>query len=321
MIVQVGAKTVELVEKIGDGGTGEVFKGRDKATGEPIALKVLHKKFAENPEFRRRYSREARALGQLTHPSFVKILGEGELQDGRVYLAMELVTGPQAGVLQSRVKKEPYVVLQMFIDVAHALHEAHEVGIVHRDIKPENLVYEEKKGVPRLRILDFGFVRFDERHDATDLTQQGIVLGTVGFMSVEQLSGLPVDGRADVYALAVCIYETWCGKLPFNAKNPMELFKAQSQGNVVPLEKRLPGDPIAAALSPILTHALARDRENRTPTMAAFASELASILPKKHKGAGGAQKFTGALVAFTAGVGIAILLGVVYYFFVVARHR
>lgn len=324
MIVQIGGMVVELVEKIGDGGTGEVFRGVVKGGGDQVALKVLHKKFAENPEFRRRYSREARALGQLTHPSFVRIFGEGELPDGRVYLAMELVTGPQAGVLQSRIAKEPYMVLQLFVDVAQALHQAHEAGIVHRDIKPENLIFQKKDGTNRLRILDFGFVRFDERHDATDLTQQGIVLGTVGFMSVEQLSGLPVDRRADVYGLAVCIYETWCGALPFDAKNPMELFRAQSQGLLVPLSTRLPNDPIAKALTPILTRALARDREQRTPTMAAFAEELSALLPASRasrppeagrRTARRPGKLLLAIVGFSIGVLTTILFCALFYFF------
>lgn len=319
MIIQLGGMVVELTEKIGDGGTGEVFGGRNKADGTPVALKILHKRFAESPEFRKRYKREATALGQLTHPSFVGIFGEGELPDGRVYLAMELVTGEQAGVLRSRVAKDPRGVLQLFVDVATALHEAHEVGIVHRDLKPENLIFEQKKGVNRLRILDFGFVRFDERHDATDLTQQGIVLGTVGFMSVEQLSGLPVDRRADVYALAVCIYETWCGELPFRAKNPMELFREQSQGRTVPLADRLPNDAFAAKLSPILTRALARDRDNRTPTMAIFAAELAELLPKRSAKGSSKKKALWALGGFGLGIALTVIFCLMYYVFM-QRH-
>lgn len=316
MIVQVGGMTVELVEKIGDGGTGEVFRGHDKVSGQPVALKVLHKRFAENPEFRKRYGREAQALGQLTHPAFVRILGQGELPDGRMYLAMDLITGPQASVLQNRVAKDPYGVLRLFVDVAHALHEAHEAGIVHRDLKPENLILENKAGENRLRILDFGFVRFDEQHDATDLTQAGIVLGTVGFMSVEQLSGQHVDRRADVYALAVCIYETWCGKLPFEAKNAMELFRAQSKGEVIPLAARVPNDPVAKELSPILLRALSRDRENRTASMDVFAAELSALIPIKNKGKGGGSNRTAlALGGFGIGMTITAIFCAIFYYF------
>ena len=191
------------------------------------------------------------------------------------------------GSLRERIctQKEPLAivsVLRFLQSAAEALAYAHSHGVIHRDVKPENLMVEEPPGQPpRIRIMDFGFVRFVNEELASEhtaLTKAGMTLGTPGFMAMEQLRGEPADQRSDLFAIAVSLYEALTGQLPFAGNTPRALFQSQLKGHVVPLADRLPEEPLAPKLWAVIAAALTTEREKRTASVSLFADGLREAL-------------------------------------------
>ena len=209
----------ELVEKIGAGGMGEVWRARDTKLRRDVAVKVLPTDKAADPVRRRRFEREALAVAALRHPNVVTIHAVEEI-DGVCFLVMELVEGatlaraiPGDGLPVDRF-------LPIAIGVAEALAAAHRRGITHRDLKPANVMLEAGE---RVKVLDFGLARFDESsvdaqtqaRTAAAVTSDGQLLGTVLYMSPEQARGETVDVRSDVFSAGVLFYEALTGRRPF----------------------------------------------------------------------------------------------------------
>lgn len=283
MAIPFGDDSLSLKARIGSGATGEVFRAQLQRSGDAVAVKLLHKSLCADREVVSRYRREVTALMNLKHDAFVKFRGEGILDDGRVFLVMELVDGDTlANRLKKRGRFDVRTTVQMFIDACDAFDEAHQMGIVHRDVKPENLMVEEPPGQPpRIRIMDFGFVRFVNEELASEhtaLTKAGMTLGTPGFMAMEQLRGEPADQRSDLFAIAVSLYEALTGQLPFAGNTPRALFQAQLKGHVVPLADRLPEEPLAPKLWAVIAAALTTEREKRTASVSLFADGLREAL-------------------------------------------
>jgi dienelactone hydrolase len=243
----------EVLEPLGAGGMGEVYRARDSKLGREVALKVLPGEFVADPERLARFEREARAASALNHPNICTIYDVGE-HDGRPYLVMELLEGQS---LRERIdggKLSPCEILDVGVDVADALDAAHAAGIVHRDIKPANIFLT---GRGQAKVLDFGLARIGDTAEegeidleaptlhSPDLTRPGTAVGTVSYMSPEQVLGKAVDERTDIFSLGVVLYETATGSMPFSGRTSGAVFDQivhSAPASPVKLNPELPRD-------------------------------------------------------------------------------
>jgi eukaryotic-like serine/threonine-protein kinase len=221
-----------IVEKLGEGGMGVVYRATDEKLRRSVALKVLPDSFAQDADRRRRFLREARSAAAVTHANIATVHDVGEA-DGHVFIAMELVEGE---TLRARLEKGLSVAESVRIakEIARGLARAHEKGIVHRDLKPENVMISRHDEV---KILDFGLAKLreeqaatasalEEQDTATELTREGKLLGTPGYMSPEQARGQEVDARTDVFAFGVVLYEMVTGERPFVGETAQDVLIA-----------------------------------------------------------------------------------------------
>jgi serine/threonine-protein kinase len=261
----------EIEREIGRGGMGIVYRARDVRLRRPVALKVLPPEFAFHDDIRARFMREAQMAAQLTHPNIVPIYGVDD-GGGLVWFAMGLVEGESLAARLVRDRRPPVdFVRRVLHDVADALGYAHSHGIVHRDIKPDNILIEQATGRPL--VTDFGIARAAEGESRLTLT--GMTVGTPAYMSPEQARGeRDLDGRTDVYSLAVVGFQMLAGELPFVAANtPAMLLKHLNEPAPV-LSGRRPDAP--AALCAAIDRALAKPLDDRWPTAGAFRDALAA---------------------------------------------
>ncbi|OQX70086.1 MAG: serine/threonine protein kinase [Sorangiineae bacterium NIC37A_2] len=273
-----------IVERIGSGGMGSVYRAEEPQMGRQVAIKILHQKLKERKDLVSRFRREARAMSQLTHPNTVRVFMYGELEDsGALYIVMELLEGLNLNqtVKRGGVMDAPRAI-SILVPVCHALHEAHQLGIVHRDLKPENIFICRQAGlVDYPKVLDFGLAKVTEAQmqpGSLILTQQGMVFGTPEFMSPEQARGLTLDARSDVYSLACILYEALSGKLPYDAKTPMEYVSKHVSATPIPLAERAPGRNFPPGLWPVLKKALAKRPEDRYDSALSFATALEAVV-------------------------------------------
>jgi eukaryotic-like serine/threonine-protein kinase len=270
----------KVLEKVGTGGMGSVYKAEQPAMNRMVAIKILHPKLAGRKDLTSRFRREARAMSQLTHPNTVKVFMYGELEDdGSLYIVMEMLEGRN---LNQTVRKEGPLpadrAIPILIQVCGALQEAHELGIVHRDLKPENIFLSKQGGINDYpKVLDFGLAKVTERQmqpGSVILTQEGMVFGTPEFMSPEQAQGKTLDARSDIYSLAVILYEVLTGKLPFSARTPMEYIQKHVTDPIIALSERVPDRKFPKGLDDALAKALQKQPDNRYQTAAEFGEAL-----------------------------------------------
>jgi len=210
---------------------GEVYQARDTRLGRTVAIKVLPSAFSNDPERQERFRREARAISQLAHPHVCALYDIGQ-HDGLDYLVMEYLEGD---TLQHRLRRGPLplgLLLQVATEIAEALAWSHRQGIAHRDLKPSNIVLTATGA----KLLDFGIAAFsptevslpaiDDPTGSLALTKPGTVLGTVQYMSPEQVEGKPGDFRSDIFALGILLYEMATGKLPFRGDSSAAIMAA-----------------------------------------------------------------------------------------------
>src|SRR3954470_3306784 len=269
-----------VLEKIGTGGMGSVYKASQPAMNRMVAIKILHPKLAGRKDLTSRFRREARAMSQLTHPNTAKAFMYGEAEeDGSLYIVMEVLEGKN---LNQTVRKEgpmpPERAIPILIQVCGALQEAHDLGIVHRDLKPENIFLSKQGGIQDYpKVLDFGLAKVTEQQmqpGSVILTQEGMVFGTPEFMSPEQAQGKTLDARSDIYSLAVILYEVLTGKLPFSARTPMEYIQKHVTDPIIELSDRVPDRKFPPGLDAVLARALSKKPEQRYQTAAEFAEAL-----------------------------------------------
>jgi eukaryotic-like serine/threonine-protein kinase len=270
-----------ILQRIGSGGMGSVYRAEEPAMGRQVAIKILHDRLRDRKDLVSRFRREARAMSQLKHPNTVRVFMYGELEGtNSLYIVMEMLEGRN---LNQTVKKggplPPERAIPILIPVCHALHEAHELGIVHRDLKPENIFICQQAGlVDYPKVLDFGLAKVTEAQmqpGSLILTQQGMVFGTPEFMSPEQARGHTLDARSDIYSLACILYEALTGKLPFDARTPMEYVGKHVTAKPIPLDERVPGKAFPRGLGQVLDKALSKKPEDRYATALDFAQALA----------------------------------------------
>lgn len=220
-----------IIEKLGEGGMGIVFKAEDEKLRRIVALKVLPEAFVADRDRRARFLREAQAAAAVTHPGIAAIYEIGE-QDDVVFIAMEYVQGE---TLHWKIAGKPLPMpdtLRLGVEIAEALERAHGAGVIHRDLKPDNILLQPDG---HMKILDFGLAKRLMRSDAdpdliskidTTLTAEGVIVGTLGYMSPEQARGEKVDHRADLFALGVVLYEMATGRNPFRGTTAVETWTA-----------------------------------------------------------------------------------------------
>lgn len=270
-----------ILQCIGSGGMGSVYRAEEPAMGREVAIKILHQKLKDRKDLASRFRREARAMSQLKHPNTARVFMYGELEEsGSLYIVMEMLEGRN---LNQTVKKSgpmpPERAIPILIPVCHALHEAHELGIIHRDLKPENIFICNQAGlVDYPKVLDFGLAKVTEAQmqpGSLILTQQGMVFGTPEFMSPEQARGLTLDARSDIYSLACILYEALTGKLPFDARTPMEYVGKHVTAPPIPLDERVSGLSFPPGLGKVIAKALSKRPEDRYRSAVEFAAALA----------------------------------------------
>ncbi|HVT08596.1 MAG TPA: serine/threonine-protein kinase [Polyangia bacterium] len=268
-----------LVEdKIGEGGFGAVFRGKQIATGREVALKILHPHNVADQTIVARFRREAEACSKLRDTHTVTTYDFDETPDGILYLAMELLRGQSLHQVQKT--NGPLGVprvLKIIDQVAASLAEAHANGIVHRDMKPENVFIETREGEDHVKVLDFGIAKVvgDER-TVPALTAVGQTLGTLEFMSPEQLRGQKLDGRSDIYALGMMSYEMLTGALPFaSAKSPIDIINFHMRQDPPAPSSLNAKVVIPAAVDAIILKMVAKERDKRFADAAALREEIA----------------------------------------------
>jgi serine/threonine protein kinase/Tol biopolymer transport system component len=292
MSVAVGSRLgpYEVVSPLGSGGMGDVYKARDTRLGRSVAIKLLKPQVAEDPEQRRRFEQEARAVSHLSHPGIATVFDIGR-HDERDFIVMEFVDGE---TLADRIRRGPLPVdaaLRIAIDVAEALGHAHRAGITHRDLKPPNIIL--RRSGPKL--LDFGLAKLrNQAAEATRLldravaalnapvrqsttlhTQHGTILGTFEYMAPEQVEGADVDPRADVFAFGALLYEMITGRRAFEAATQASLIGAILVADPPPLGANRPDVPPLLDLT--VRRCLAKDREDRWQSVSDLLFVLRSI--------------------------------------------
>ena len=272
-----------IVEKIGKGGMGAVYKAEQPDMNRYVAIKILHSRYLSRSDLVSRFRREARAMSQLSHPNTARVFLYGQLDDGACYFVMEHLVGQNlAQLVRAEGAMEPKRAMRIMIQVCSALEEAHQAGIVHRDLKPENVFITTQGGIRDFpKVLDFGLAKVTERQmrpGSMVLTQQGMVFGTPEFMSPEQAHGKTLDARSDIYSLGIILYELLTGKLPFDAKQPIEYIQLHVNATPIPLSERRPGTTFPPGLEEVLMAALAKKPEERYASAAEFAAALDSVL-------------------------------------------
>ena len=268
---------------LGEGGMGTVYEAEHLGLGRAVAIKVLNPAQAKKRVAVKRFQQEARAAGAIGHPNICEVYDLGLLDDGSPYLVMEKLIGT---TLADRIQREGGLPFDEITDVMNqvlaGLIAAHDKGIVHRDIKPENIFLARRVGCPPIaKILDFGVSKmmpqFQGGEEQLDLTRTGMVMGTPYYMSPEQARGeRNLDGRVDVYACGVMMYESIIGKRPFLAPNYNALLLAIINTTPRPLHELRPATP--PQLEAIVVRAMARVREDRYPTANAMLRDV-QVLP------------------------------------------
>jgi serine/threonine protein kinase len=294
---------------IGDGGMGTVYRATDVNLMRPVAVKVMHGDLAANPAFQQRFQQEARAAARLDHPSIVRVYYFGR-QQALIYIVMELVEGLSLGAYLRQLARLNQIVrldetLTLIAQVADALGYAHRQGVVHRDIKPDNILVKrlerpDRPADPPLRamVTDFGLAKLLEGEMDT---QVGQMVGTLPYMSPEQVLDLPVDGRSDIYSLGVILYQLATSRLPFEITTPQEAVNAHQYDELPAPRAIQPNLPLS--VEQVILRALSRRPENRYQT----GEELAQALRQSAATMGDQQAAVGAAATESASTIVSII--------------
>jgi serine/threonine protein kinase len=267
----------KIVSEIGRGGMGEVYRARDTHLDRDIAIKVLRPELATDPERLKRFEQEARSASALNHPNIITIYDIGKHEDTS-YIAMELVEGKTLREMLFEGPMPTKTLLPLATQIAQGLAKAHSAGIVHRDLKPENVMVTSDGFV---KILDFGLAKLTpeaeayESHMTTmtkELTHEGVIVGTIGYMSPEQGSGRPLDHRSDQFSFGAILYEMATGEIAFKRETAAQALAAIIEGEPLPIDRVNPKVP--TRLRKIVERCLAKNPEGRYESTRDLAKEL-----------------------------------------------
>lgn len=269
----------EILDKLGEGGMGEVWRARDERLNRMVAVKILPSDLANDPQRRARFEQEARSLGALNHPNIIAVYDVGQ-DGGRFYIVSEFVDGESLRAIIDRGPLTTRKLIDYAIQMAEALAAAHDLGIVHRDLKPENVMLARSG---RIKVLDFGLAKQNPTQPAdktvtlaANLSQPGVVMGTAGYMSPEQVRGEPVEARSDIFSFGCVLYEMISGRRAFQGPSAIETMNAIL--NADPPEFAT-GSALPPALDSIVRRCLEKLPAHRFQSAADLAFALRAITP------------------------------------------
>ena len=277
MVGQVLEGRYRITRKLGEGGMSFVYLAEDEEGGDKYAIKVLSPALSQDQNAMARLRREADLGGRLAHLNICHIIRLGETTQGLVYIVMPYIDGELLADRTHRAGQLSAEETTRWVrDIAAGLQCAHDLGIVHRDLKPENvMIARQPPAEDRAVVMDFGLAKERKASPALEkLTATGIVLGTPEFMSPEQLRGKALDGRTDVYSLALMTYEMLTGKLPFQGRTQQEMMINRLRSDPTPIRAMRPDIPFTEELERVLIKGMARDPDDRYPTAPSFAEAL-----------------------------------------------
>jgi serine/threonine-protein kinase len=256
----------KIEEKLGEGGMGAVYKGVDTMLDREVAIKALRPELASQTSVVERFRTEAVTLAKLNHPNIATLYSMFR-QGEELYMVLEFVRGETLdSIMQKRGALPAEEAIPVFCQVLDGIDHAHELGIVHRDIKPANMMLTEKG---TLKVLDFGIARL---LGSARMTRAGNIIGTLEYMAPEQVKGLETDGRSDIYALGMMLYEVLTGRLPFQTENEFELMKAQTE--MMPTPPREINPAIPEAVEAAILRAIQKNPDDRFQSGGDFRETL-----------------------------------------------
>ena len=302
----------EIVKEVGRGAMGVVYQAHDPQIDRMVALKVLRPDRVTSEDLAKRFLKEAKAIGRLSHPNIVTVYDVGHDHD-TIYIAMEYLEGSPLNHLIANEKPGLDGIVDLGVQMAEAVDYAHQKGIVHRDIKPTNIIVTS---AGQVKITDFGIARIEDP-TAPQQTLAGEILGTPAYMSPEQVMGKTVDGRTDLYSLGVLLYELCTGKRPFGGDSLAAIFRAITQDDPADPATANPG--MSPALSLVILKSLDKDPDRRFQTGKALSQALKACIVKEKTmvmppapGEKRKTRRTGSVLSIALVVVVA-LAGVFYY--------
>ncbi len=286
----------EILGQIGAGGMGEVYRAKDPRLGREVAIKVLPASFSQDADRLRRFEQEAKAAGVLNHPNITAVYDIGS-HDDAPYVVQELLEGETLRSELAGGRLSPRKAIEYALQIAHGLAAAHEKGIVHRDLKPENLFVTQDG---RVKILDFGLAKLTHQEEgsqvtnlptATAGTEPGVVLGTLGYMSPEQVRGRPADARSDIFSFGAILYEMLSGKRAFHGDSAADTMSAILKED--PPDLSVTNQKISPGLERIVRHCLEKNPEQRFHSAHDLAFDLEALSGTSATSAGAMAAQTG----------------------------
>lgn len=275
-LTQIGK--YEVLKELGAGGMGVVYRCIDRRIGREVAVKTLNADYANKPEMLARFYEEGRHTGRLNHPNIVIVYDVGD-ENGMPYIVMELVEGQPLDKLIPTCQQIPLANrLRIAAEICTALGYAHSHNVIHRDVKPGN-IFVLPSG--RAKLLDFGIARPEVREEGKTLTRTGFLIGTIAYMAPERLRAQPADGRADIFAMGIVLYELLTGRLPFDGEQAVIMQKLLFEQHV-PLTQLDPTLP--PVLEQIVSHALAKSPDDRYARAEEMAADLEAVIADLSEG-------------------------------------
>jgi serine/threonine protein kinase len=266
----------ELLELIGTGGMGAVFKANNKVTNAPVAVKILHPHLAVEGPSLKRFQLEAKAASRIDHPNSVSVHDFG-VWNKHAYLVMDYLEGKSlAHLIRQNGKLKPDFALPIFVQACAGLIAAHKLGIFHRDVKPSNFVVMDALSGVTTKVCDFGLVKLKIQEGDT-ITGTGEVFGSPPYMSPEQCLGRTVDERSDMYSMGILMYEALTGFLPIKGGNPLDTMRMQVSTSPPEIDLREEDPRVAGKLAQIIKKTLAKDPEDRYESMEALKAALEKV--------------------------------------------
>ena len=302
----------KIVRKLGQGGMGAVYLAEQLGIGHRVALKFLKAEFSTDAEIARRFLNEAKSYARVAHPNAVALHDFGQDDEGNLFIAMEYCEGVDLKKVIAEQGRLPMIeAIDVVLQVADVLANAHDKGVIHRDLKPENIMIRRGIRGVHAKVLDFGIARLMDA--GTKLTVAGAIAGTPRYMSPEQVEGREVDLRADIYSLGIVLFEALTGTQPFDGSTIAEILRRQATEPMPHLKERAP-DLDYPDLDAVIQKACAKKREQRWPDMLTFANALSQAIPTQaHLGLTPLQRtgVTNAVGRATPAPGAATQAGVV----------